>query len=76
VTTEVDRLALIARILALPEDYRLQFVRSLSRAQRREWNERWAAWAHSGQRIDGDDWRVALIRAGRGFGKTRAGADG
>lgn len=74
-TAPVDYRALIHRILALPEDYRLQLIRSLNAAQRREFNDRWAVWAHDGQLIDGADWRVALIRAGRGFGKTRAGAE-
>ena len=33
-------------------------------------------WAHEGQRPpEGDDWRVWLLMAGRGFGKTRAGAE-
>ena len=36
---------------------------------------RWAAWAHRGQIAPGGDVGVWLIRAGRGFGKTRAGAE-
>lgn len=33
-------------------------------------------WARKGQRMpDGDGWRVWLMLAGRGFGKTRAGAE-
>jgi phage terminase large subunit-like protein len=43
--------------------------------QSRELDERWSQWAHEGQLPSGDDWRVWLIRAGRGFGKTRAGAE-
>jgi phage terminase large subunit-like protein len=35
----------------------------------------WFVWAHPGQFAPGGDWRVWLIRAGRGFGKTRAGAE-
>jgi len=36
----------------------------------------WAAWAHEGQvPPDGEDWRVWVLLAGRGFGKTRAGAE-
>lgn len=38
-------------------------------------DENWPVWAHDGQLPDGDDWAVWLIRAGRGFGKTRAGAE-
>jgi len=35
----------------------------------------WASWAHPGQLAPEGDWRVWLIQAGRGFGKTRAGAE-
>lgn len=51
-------------------------LRSLTVEQRRELAARWAApWAHAGQLPPAGDWRVWLIRAGRGFGKTRAGAE-
>src|SRR5690606_36191257 len=32
-------------------------------------------WAHTGQVAPGGDWRTWVIMAGRGFGKTRAGAE-
>jgi phage terminase large subunit-like protein len=35
----------------------------------------WAAHARPNQRIPGGDWRIWLILAGRGFGKTRTGAE-
>lgn len=50
-------------------------LNSLTAAQRREYQERWGLRAHRGQREPEGDWRVWLIRAGRGFGKTRAGAE-
>ncbi len=34
----------------------------------------WPSWAHDGQRPPPGDWRTWVIMAGRGFGKTRAGA--
>ncbi len=37
--------------------------------------ELWKRWAHKGQCPDESDWRVWIIQAGRGFGKTRAGAE-
>lgn len=37
--------------------------------------EHWESWAHPGQLPPVGDWRVWVIRAGRGFGKTRAGAE-
>ena len=66
---------IVARLLALPPDERAVAVRAMTRAQRREFHDRWAAWAHDGQYAPPGDWRVWLIRAGRGFGKTRAGAE-
>jgi phage terminase large subunit-like protein len=35
----------------------------------------WAQWARAEQLPPGGDWRTWLILAGRGFGKTRAGAE-
>jgi phage terminase large subunit-like protein len=36
----------------------------------------WPAWVHLGQEPpDGEDWQVCLMLGGRGFGKTRAGAE-
>lgn len=65
-----------AALLALSEEERGIAIRSLSAAQRREFNERWAGgWARSAQLPPDGEWRVWLIRAGRGFGKTRAGAE-
>jgi phage terminase large subunit-like protein len=35
----------------------------------------WSQWARAGQLPPEGDWRIWLILAGRGFGKTRAGAE-
>ncbi|PXA83663.1 ATP-binding protein, partial [Nostoc sp. 3335mG] len=35
----------------------------------------WSFWANPGQYLPPGDWRVWLMMAGRGFGKTRAGAE-
>lgn len=67
--------AVIDRLIALPEDERLIAVRAMTPAMRREFIARWSAWAHGGQIAPPGDWRVWLIRAGRGFGKTRAGSE-
>lgn len=37
--------------------------------------EDWPSWAHEGQDAPPGDWRTWVIMAGRGFGKTRAGAE-
>ena len=50
-------------------------LRRLTAGEKRELTERWYAHAHDGQRWPGGDWRLWLILAGRGFGKTRAGAE-
>jgi phage terminase large subunit-like protein len=38
-------------------------------------DEEWTLWAHGGQCEPEGDWRVWPMVAGRGFGKTRAGAE-
>jgi phage terminase large subunit-like protein len=50
-------------------------LKRLTEAERRVLDDRWPVWAHDGQLPGRDDWTVWLIRAGRGFGKTRAGAE-
>nr|WP_236553088.1 terminase family protein [Sphingomonas sp. 8AM] len=46
----------------------------MSVAALKELEQHWALWAHEGQLPPPGDWRVWLMQAGRGFGKTRAGA--
>jgi phage terminase large subunit-like protein len=57
-----------------PRQLRL-LMRALSGKHRRELIERWQGWAQDGQCEPPGDWRIWMIRAGRGFGKTRAGAE-
>ncbi|WP_294030326.1 terminase family protein, partial [Sphingopyxis sp.] len=52
-----------------------RLMRDLSGKHLRELIERWQGWAQDGQCEPPGDWRVWMIRAGRGFGKTRAGAE-
>ncbi|WP_294288251.1 terminase family protein [uncultured Sphingomonas sp.] len=47
----------------------------LTMPQKRELTERWWRHGHKGQVAPKGDWRIWLILAGRGFGKTRAGAE-
>lgn len=65
----------IERLARLPPVPLLRTLQSLTSGQRRELETRWWRWAHPGQRSPQGPWRVWLIRAGRGFGKTRAGAE-
>ncbi|HVI99080.1 MAG TPA: terminase family protein [Sphingomonas sp.] len=65
----------IAELARLSDTERARVLRKLTRGQYRELSARWERWAHAGQLPPPGDWRVWLIRAGRGFGKTRAGAE-
>ncbi|MET1111652.1 MAG: terminase family protein [Allosphingosinicella sp.] len=60
--------------LAEEEEIRLA-VRSLTAEERLVLDTDWPSWAHSGQMPPEDEWRVWVLLAGRGFGKTRAGAE-
>ncbi len=62
-------------LMAVSPDQQEIVLRGLDVGHRDELFARWALWAHKGQRPEWDSWRVWLIRAGRGFGKTRAGAE-
>ena len=59
---------------ALPPEERARILDGLPAPVYEEWVQRWSNHAHDGQTAPPGDWRVWLIRAGRGFGKTRAGA--
>lgn len=70
----------LRRLAALGAVNYVPFVRRLSEPERRALDVHWPLWAHDGQLPDRDDWPGSgwdlwLIRAGRGFGKTRAGAE-
>ncbi|WP_084583735.1 DNA-packaging protein [Sphingomonas azotifigens] len=65
----------LARLALAPRDERVRMIRKMPRAHVRFFNEAWWRWAHDGQFWPEGDWRIWLIRAGRGFGKTRAGAE-
>lgn len=59
----------------LTEVERLSVLRGLNVAQKREFARRWYGFENDGQREPLGDWRIWLIQAGRGFGKTRAGSE-
>ena len=70
----------VAELAMLPRTRADWVLGMLTTAQRRELHDRWAVWAHPGQHLGAgadtrDDWRIWVILAGRGFGKTRAGAE-
>jgi phage terminase large subunit-like protein len=53
----------------------LHFLNGLAQPVQRGLLECWQWQAHGGQREPEGDWRVWLLMAGRGFGKTRTGAE-
>jgi phage terminase large subunit-like protein len=67
--------ALIARLRAMPPDRRRMALEAAGEDAVRRFDEQWPVWAHRGQIPDHDDWTVWVLLTGRGFGKTRAGAE-
>ncbi|HEX8240826.1 MAG TPA: terminase family protein [Allosphingosinicella sp.] len=74
-SVELEARALLARACELPEAELARLLKGLTGPQRRAIDEGWWAKWHEGQVPRGDDWDVWLLRGGRGFGKTRAGAE-
>ena len=62
-------------LLALPRDERLARIAALSEQERKEMLRHWRLWARREQLAPPGDWMIWLVMAGRGFGKTRAGAE-
>jgi phage terminase large subunit-like protein len=62
-------------LAALPDGEGRRIVAELGDAEARRLFADWRAWAHGGQEEPGGAWRVWVMLAGRGFGKTRAGAE-
>ena len=54
---------------------RLKAFERLEEAEREQLRYHWPFWAGDGQTPPAGDWRIWLLMAGRGFGKTRAGAE-
>jgi phage terminase large subunit-like protein len=68
-------LAAIQRLIGARPDPREYVLARLTEPQLRTLMDFWPAWAHDGQLAPPGEWRVWLMLAGRGFGKTRAGAE-
>lgn len=67
--------AKLAALLKLPEKKRQQQLAKLTEHERKELRYHWTLWARRDQLPPAGDWSAWLICAGRGFGKTRAGAE-
>ena len=61
--------------LSLPPKERLAEIAKLAPEEQRELRYHWRLFARLGQCPPEGDWHTWLILAGRGFGKTRAGAE-
>lgn len=67
--------ALVAELAAHDPSDQMKLLERVPHGVVRTLESHWFLWAHPGQYAPPGDWRVWLIRAGRGFGKTRAGAE-
>lgn len=67
--------ALIRRLARRSPDEQAKLFDSLSQTDRRAVAENWPSQTLPGQEDPAGDWRSWLIMAGRGFGKTRTGAE-
>ena len=67
---------LLEELLRIEDDKaRFEAMETLRPAERRAFEHVWELWSRREQRAPKGDWQCWLISAGRGFGKTRAGAE-
>jgi phage terminase large subunit-like protein len=71
---KAGREALEQLLSASPEEA-AAILQAMDEAAVRRFHGDWGAWAREGQEPPDGDWRVWVMMAGRGFGKTRAGAE-
>lgn len=67
--------SLAESIASLPASERRKILASLSPAEAERLAHEWRFWARPNQLAPAGDWAVWLLLAGRGFGKTRTGAE-
>ena len=65
----------IQSLVSLSEPQRIEVLKSLSDDDAEEILETWKFWARPEQLTPEGNWRIWLILAGRGYGKTRCGAE-
>ena len=70
-----DERSVVQRLTDASRERGLDWTEELSAEEARAvWHD-WSLWARPSQLPPATDWRVWLILAGRGFGKTRSGAE-
>jgi predicted phage terminase large subunit-like protein len=73
--TEIYKLSLTDWLVSLPAQERAEQINKLSKAELRKLLYHWPLWARPDQLASQSEWRVWMILAGRGWGKTRTGAE-
>jgi phage terminase large subunit-like protein len=73
--SQTDNRSLAEAIATRPIEDQEQMLRGLSTSQALELWHDWDFWAREDQKSPPGDWTTWLIQAGRGFGKTRIGAE-
>jgi len=66
---------LLALFRRVPREHRRDSIAAVGEFAVRGVDESWLTWARPGQQPTREDWTVWVMMAGRGFGKTRAGAE-
>lgn len=62
-------------LIVLPPAQRVKVIAGLTPAEAEALAYHWPAWARPEQLAPLGDWRIWLVKAGRGWGKTRVGAE-
>ena len=70
-----NELSVAQKLARLSVEDRQAIIQSLSQPEKEALLYSWHTWARPSQIAPNWDWRVWLLLAGRGFGKTRCGAE-
>lgn len=57
------------------DEFKADLFKTIPKDELERWRWHWKIWAREAQLPPEGDWRTWLVMAGRGFGKTRAGAE-
>ena len=74
-TESIDNLSPAQILAALPEKEKQEYLSTLQEREVAELKWHWPFWARPNQLAPEGDWITWLLLAGRGFGKTRCGAE-
>ncbi len=71
----MSNVALAELYAGMSDEERAYYLNRLSKVEQERFFHRWDIWARPDQLSPDQDWSIWLVMAGRGFGKTRAGAE-